>query len=167
MRKVAGLLAGFICLIGLVFVAALLGDLFGGGTETSKGVLVGLLIFFAGVSAFGGHFARRVFSGASSRRQRELSREQRILRLAMAQQGTVTIAQIAVHTGLLVDDATEALEELVHKGVAEIDSDDDGDLFYRFPGLEEDMGNAVELDIESSQNEAAVSAVRSVNQIER
>ena len=165
MRKMLGLVAGLFCLIGLVFVAALVGDLFGGDTETPKGVLVGLLIFFTGVSAFGGYFSRRMLSGGPSRRQKDLSREQSILRLAMVQDGVVTIAQVAVHTGLSVDEATEAIEELIQKGVAEIGSDDEGDFFYRFPGLEEDVRGAVELDLTLGQNEEVSKSVRNAEEV--
>ena len=136
MRKFLGILGGFTCLASLVFVAAAIGDLVGGEKETAPGVLVGLLLFFTGTAASGGYLAKRNLVGiATPEEGAERSEEHKILRLAAARGGALRVAEVALHSDLSVAECQEAFDRLMHQGVAVPDSDDDGHLLYRFPGL--------------------------------
>jgi hypothetical protein len=137
--KFLGLLGGFICLASLFFVAAATGDLIGGDPDTSGGVLVGLLVFFSGTAFSGGYLARRYLFGVTPEPEDlEESQERQILRLAAERGGTLRVAEVVVHTDLSVTETKEAFDRLTCTDVVEMDSDDDGHILYRFPGLEDE-----------------------------
>ncbi len=136
MNKFLGLLGGLVCLFSLMFVAAAIGDLAGGDTETSTGVLVGLLVFFGGTAFLGGYLARKkLFVSGDEAREALRGHEQTILELALAQGGRATVAGIAAKTDLTVAEAKAGLEALTRQGVAEVAFDADDDVYYQFPGL--------------------------------
>lgn len=139
MGKFLGVLGGFVSLASVFFVAVAVGDLFGGDPETSTGVLVGLLLFFSGTAVSGGYLARRqLFGVAPDPEDLEPSQERQILRLAAERGGTLRVAEVVVHTNLSVTEAQEAFDRLSRTDVVHLDSDDDGHMLYRFPGLEDE-----------------------------
>lgn len=61
--------------------------------------------------------------------------EQKILRLAQDRGGNVTIAMVALETGLPMVQAKSELERLVQSGFCRVDVTEDGAEVYLFPGL--------------------------------
>jgi len=59
--------------------------------------------------------------------------EQEILKLAFETNARITAASVAYYLGLPSREANRMLNELLQQGVIELDSDDDGNLFYRVP----------------------------------
>lgn len=136
---------GFAVLIFSVFcICAAVGDLVTGGDgKTEPGVLLGLLLFFLG-TAYGGwrlfRGARPPKPGAAGTPERE--RERVILAFAQAENGRVTVAEVATSCGLSVADAKATLDALCKQGVAELAMTDAGVLVYCFPGFMSDEEKA-------------------------
>ena len=116
--------------------SAAIGDLISGGGDTEPGILVGLVIFFAGTALASGYLAKRKLLGSRSIIEDTAHKHETIvLELALKHDGRLTIAQIAALTPLSVDDAKTALQQLSLQGVAELEFDAQGDIFYAFGGL--------------------------------
>jgi hypothetical protein len=145
-----GCLGWAIVIFSLFFVAASVTELITGpaaGTEkpTEPGVLVGLLVFFGG-AAYGG------WRLANSNNKAPLSqneREQRVLTLAAANNGRVTVAEVALRCAISVDEAKATLLHLVNTGVAETWLSE-GEAVYVFAGLEDETKAAAQDPFRSS-----------------
>lgn len=59
--------------------------------------------------------------------------EQQILKLAFETNARITAASVAYYLGIPSRDANRMLDQLLADGVVELDSDQDGNLFYRVP----------------------------------
>jgi len=111
----------------------------GSDPSTSPGVHAGLIVFFSGTLAAGGWMTRRGFGlRLPGRSAAHLEHEQRILALARAQHGRLTIAEVAALCGLSLDVSKEELDRMHRKGIADIDLTATGVLVYSFPGLTPD-----------------------------
>lgn len=138
LRKVGGFFAGYVCLCSTVLLCTAGVGLMAGGEE-SPGVMFALIIFFGVISWGSFKLTKTLFSAPKPEgyvEPVELTDEQRILELAMASDGTLTIAEIAAHTPLSVADAKSGVEALTREGVASVEFDEKQDVYYRFPGLE-------------------------------
>ena len=130
----SGLLA-ITCFAGLVGVDV---DQDDNSFGTKIGFLFGTLFF--GFLAYRGYkFAKDSFRSVTAAggppAQPELTPEQTILELALASDGTLTIAEIAACSNLSVSDAKTEIEALTKAGVASVEFNDEGDVYYRFAGL--------------------------------
>ena len=134
------LLGGFgvlTSLASLTMISAAVGDLISGSGDTAPGILIGLMIFFTGTAVASGYFAKKQLSGdGPSEKDTAHSHETMILELAMKQGGRLNIAQIAALTPLSVNEAKEAIKVLSTQGVAEVNFNGEGEIFYAFEGLE-------------------------------
>jgi hypothetical protein len=137
LRSILGVLGIGIALISLLFVVMAIGDLTGGNAyESEVSVVVALLLFFLGTGASGTWMAwrnlRRVRHGAPETPE-EL--EQRILSIARALRGRVTVLEVAARCGISIEEAKEALSRMNRAGVIEPSLTEDGVMVYHFPGL--------------------------------
>lgn len=62
------------------------------------------------------------------------TRERTVLQLAKVHHGVLTVAAVATHTTLSLEEAEQILTQLHLDGFATIDVDDQGALIYHFPG---------------------------------
>jgi hypothetical protein len=134
MRRIAGFL---LVVLGLLLVAALASSI----SDIARGVDVSDSIGGAVVLAIGaaasGLGARRCLGPAKARRP-VLSRDERehlVLERARAAGGKLTQAELALDSGLSLDEARRLLDELAEKGAAELELSSSGVLVYSFPGL--------------------------------
>jgi hypothetical protein len=144
----------------------------GGDGKTQPGVYAGLVVFFGGVMASGAYlawrmlFSRRTASGAArpgagstggaARRRASqqattpddappatpAERERRVLRLAEAEHGRVTIPEVASRCTMTIEESKRELDRLVLSQVAEIQVTASGVLVYVFPGFLSDEDKA-------------------------
>ena len=138
LRKIGGFFAGYVCLCSTVLLFTAGVGLMAGGEE-SPGVMVALMIFFGGISWGSFKLTKTLFSEPKVEgfvEPAELTDEQRILELAIASDGTLTIAEIAARTPLSVAEAKAGIEALTREGVASVEFDEKQDIYYRFPGLD-------------------------------
>jgi TM2 domain-containing membrane protein YozV len=66
---------------------------------------------------------------------REKSLERTILQLARKFHGQLTPLELAANSDLSLDDADQALENIVRKGYATMNVTDEGNIIYEFPGF--------------------------------
>ena len=107
--------------------------------EDSPGLMFGMMIFFGAISWGSFKVSKNLFSPPNPEGYVppvEMTHEQQILELAMATDGTLTIAEIAARTPLSVADAKAGIEALTREGVASVEFDEKQDVYYRFPGLD-------------------------------
>lgn len=76
--------------------------------------------------------------------------EQAILKLAFETNTRVTPASVAYYLGIPSRESNRLLNELLREGALELDSDEDGNLYYRVPHSIEDAVNALHVDEEPS-----------------
>ncbi len=137
MRILLGVFGVLIGLVSLMFVAMAIGDLiFGSKNGTAPSVLVGLLVFFLGTGFSGGWLAKWGFFSKPKPAVSEFEMEQRVLMLAGTRGGVVTVADVALHCRLGVEDGKSTLDRLVDAGVATLHVTDDGGFFYFFKELQ-------------------------------
>jgi hypothetical protein len=132
MRKVLAVISGLLALTSLLFVFAALDDLIGGDSDTGTGILIGLLIFFGGVTAAFGAGAvalwrKKAFDPATA--------EATVLQLAAQRGGLLTVAEVAIGLQVPLLAAKEALDHLVVHGAAETRVSEGGELVYAVRGL--------------------------------
>ncbi len=139
MRIVLGILGVLIGLVSLMFVAMAIGDLaFGSKDGTAPSVLIGLLVFFLGTGCSGGWLVKwGLFTNPKAVPPvSEFEKEQRVLMLAGARGGRLTVADVALSCRLGVEDGKATLDRLVDTGVAMLHITDDGGFFYVFKDLQ-------------------------------
>lgn len=139
LRVIAGVTGVVVALFSLLVMAIGIAEMAAGGDgETSTGVYIFLLLFFAGTTAIGAYLAWKGFRIRTPRRG-QLEREQRILALAQVNEGRVTIAEVAALCGLSVDQSKAELDRMQRGGITDVQLSDTGVLIYTFPGLEPDV----------------------------
>ena len=80
--------------------------------------------------------ARRTLKGKPPAKQiAPAVKEQQILALAAGMGGRITVSEVALRSGLSIDESQIELDQMVTKGVAEIFITDDGAQVYHFAGL--------------------------------
>ncbi len=79
---------------------------------------------------------------SSQHREKAESPEHVILRVAKANHGIASAAQVALEGKISTDEAREQLDALVNKGIAEVRVRTSGTLAYVFPDFLDDTGSA-------------------------
>ena len=133
MRAFLGVAGILIALVGITFVGFAIGDLVSPDPEddTGVGVLVFLLVFFAGVTAMGVGMARKNLATRSDGLSLE-ARERHVLQLASTRGGRLTVAEVAAHTPLGLAEARATLEHLERHGAADLQLTPEGAMVYTF-----------------------------------
>lgn len=127
-RIALGSLGVFLLLMSLPFVGMALWEFFNPpeNTDTSRGVLIALVLLFGG-TGYGGWLLIKNNFWLS---QHKL--EQRILELAHAHNGTLTVYDVALLPEINPRAAKTALDALVHEGLATSYVSAEGTLRYVF-----------------------------------
>lgn len=151
--KIIGVFSGVAALGSAMFTAMAISDLIIGGSGTETGVLVGLLVFFGGLTAATGYGAVRLLRGAApvpaatasaaanpssaagAGLAVDIELEARVLAYAAQQAGRVTAAEIAVACGVPIDAAAAALDGLVARAHADLQVSEDGAPVYVIAGF--------------------------------
>lgn len=81
-----------------------------------------------------------VWSFRSLKKLRASLLEKKVLRAAKSNRGVITAAKLSLQAGIPVSKATEILNAMQSRGLAEIDANQDGAVCYRFHQL---MGSTV------------------------
>lgn len=89
--------------------------------------------------------------------------EQAILKLAFETNTRVTPASVAYYLGIPSRESNRLLNELLREGALELDSDEDGNLFYRVPHSIEDAVSALEVDEPAAKQHPIFDAMVSIN----
>ncbi|MBI4855041.1 MAG: hypothetical protein HY819_24840 [Acidobacteria bacterium] len=135
MKKLLIIPGILITLFSSFFVFAAIGDLITGDKQgTGTGVLLGLLVFFLG-TAFSGILLARYGLGKKKSNLSEFDQEQRVLALAKTTGGKLTVADVALHCRLTIDESKDILDKIAAQGVAEMQFTNDGNFFYLFPSF--------------------------------
>ncbi len=109
-----------------------------GGLSLWKLVLLGIGIgFFArGVSSFFSGYSRFVKKGKNAKARR-INEETSILRVARENKGIVTVAKTALVLGHSLEETEKILNDLVSKGHATMEINDEGRIYYLFSDFAE------------------------------
>jgi hypothetical protein len=140
MRVVLGWIGIALVLFSLFMVATAIVEILGGGDgKTQPSVYAGLIVFFTGTGVVG---AWLIWTNFRKRRARPVSapvdRDQCILDLARSAHGRVTVAEVASHCDLTLDESKKALDQFAVHDVAEVYVSADGVMVYCFPGFMSD-----------------------------
>jgi len=127
LRKLFSVGSAFVSLTSLLFVFAAINDLITGDTETSTGILLGLLVFFAAVTAGSGMASVRLWRKPALDLD---ALEPRLLQLAAANEGRLSVLDVSMALSLPLKDAQRCLDHLAASGVAEHFVTDDGAVLY-------------------------------------
>lgn len=87
-------------------------------------------------------FGRRRVADAGGPAARRETPEHVILRMAKANHGVASPAEIALEGNISTDEAREHLDSLVNKGIGEVRVKKSGTLVYVFPDFLDDQGSA-------------------------
>ncbi len=132
MRKLLAIVCGLMSLFSLLFVFAALDDIIAGDSGTSTGILIGLLVFFGGISASFAYGARSLWRGTSFD---PATMEAPLLQLAAARGGRLTLAEAAIGLQVPILQARAALDHLVTQGAADTNVSESGELVFVVGGL--------------------------------
>ncbi len=132
MKKALAVFLGFVSLLSLFFVAASIGDLIGGDSDTSASVLSGILVFFSGLAAGSAALARLLWR---KRTVDPVAMEAQLLELAARHAGRLSVADVSVAFSLPIKEARECLEHLVVQGAADILVADEGTMVFGVRGV--------------------------------
>ena len=133
MRGLMGCFGLVLTLCSVPFVIMAIDDIIAG---QDVGVAAAMGFFFAGTAAAGGWVARRTLQNKPPPKQiAPAIKEQQILALAAGMGGRITVSEVALRSGLSIDESRVELDKMVNKGVAEIFVTDDGAQVYHFAGL--------------------------------
>lgn len=154
-KKIGGFASGVLALGSAMFTAMAITDLIAGDSGTETGVLVGLLVFFGGLTAATGYGAVRLLRDAPRPSVTtsvndaagthaastpagpgvDIALEGRILAHAAQHAGRVTAAEIAVACAVPIDVATAALDGLAVRGHADLQVSPEGAAVYVIAGF--------------------------------
>ncbi len=132
MKKIFGVLSALVALVSIALVFTALADLVS-GTEEKPGVLIGLMVFFAGLAGGCGFFTYRVFRYAVKTKLSMDDIQKLVVSKARLEGGRLTLADVLSIEGLSVKTAKKILSALVDHGIAEIEVAENGAFVYRFP----------------------------------
>jgi hypothetical protein len=128
-----GTLGILIFLLSTPMTIESLGSLQSGDSDSTPGTLVGLAVFFLFLAACGAWMA--VDNIWRPRREAAVTLDERILALAEARAGRLTVDEVAVACRLSVLRSKAALDRLAAAGAAAMQATDGGILVYAFPGF--------------------------------
>jgi hypothetical protein len=151
LKKALGVMSGVFALGCTTMTVVAIGDLIGGGSATSNSVLVGLVVFFGGLTAFSGIGAARLLRSPASATTTttmgstvppvvnvagiDIALEARILGMAAQHAGRVTATEVALGCGVSMDAAAAALDQLCVRGHADLAVTPDGAAVYVVKGF--------------------------------
>lgn len=127
-------LGGLLVVVSVPFIGMAIHDLVGGGGKTAPGVLVGIALFFGGVTAGGVALVRSARAAGGPSLPAE-SLEVLALQTATAMGGTLGAAQLAAAAGVPFAKARAALEQLHRQGACQLVIETSGAELYRFPDV--------------------------------
>ena len=151
LKKALGVVGGVFALGCTTMTVVAIGDLIGGGSATSNSVLVGLVVFFGGLTAFSGIGAARLLRSPATATTTttmgstvppvvnvagiDIALEARILGMAAQHAGRVTATEVALGCGVSMDAAAAALDQLCVRGHADLAVTPDGAAVYIVKGF--------------------------------
>lgn len=153
LRKLLGFVSGVLALGSSMFVVMAIADLLGAST-TEPGVLLGLVVFFGGLTALTGWSAVRLLrepralaaattttatstttTSRATTHGIDIALEAQILALAARSAGRITATEIAIGCQVSLDAAGRALDLLCARGHADLAVTPDGDTVYVIKGF--------------------------------
>ena len=153
LRKLLGFVSGVLALGSSMFVVMAIADLLGAST-TEPGVLLGLVVFFGGLTALTGWSAVRLLrepralaaattttatstttTSRATTHGIDIALEAQILALAARSAGRITATEIAIGCQVSLDAASRALDLLCARGHADLAVTPDGDTVYVIKGF--------------------------------
>lgn len=154
-RKIVGWLTGALSLFSALCFLMAMGDLLGGTGVETPGTLLGLMVFFGGVTAATAFGAFRLITSGGARArtatttsatttatalarggvQVDIELEARILALAAKSAGRVTVTEVAIACAVPLTDAERALDTLAQRGHADLEVTPDGESVYAVRGF--------------------------------
>jgi len=139
---------GFITACSAFFVAAAVGELFTGPSDTRPEILWGLFIFFSIAGLSGLYLCMNNFF--KDRRKKREQKERLVLKFITEKKGRVTPVEIAAETTLLIDEVKKILDTLCDNGMGQLTVTENGGIVYEFEEFvspEEKAGAKSPLDI--------------------
>ncbi|MCU0392527.1 MAG: hypothetical protein MUE81_15550 [Thermoflexibacter sp.] len=118
--------------IGVFGLFAMLGTIINTEKDTIS-TTIGLFIF-SGIMAGGGFWLVRS-AMLSSKKRKDNSLENTVLRVAALNQGRLTVAQLALHANITTQAAENMLNTMQERGFAHISVSEEGAIIYEFTGL--------------------------------
>ena len=136
MRQSLGLISGFFAIACGAFFSMALHDWIVGDGKTSPGVLLGMTVFFGALTAMcAGASYKALFMPAPSKQRGADDVEHRVLALAATNEGRITVAELALHAAITLEQAELALDGLAARGRADVEVTASGETVYRVRGL--------------------------------
>lgn len=152
LRKLAAVFCAFGALGNLLFAIVALSDILAGDPkETGLGVLIGLMIFFGGLTLIFGYLS--YIWGFRQNPHIQKQQERQILSLARGHQGRLTTALLAAESDLDLQESQQQLEQFVTQGFARMEVDDQGNISYVFSGLHATGQALLQPDIKPGESE--------------
>jgi hypothetical protein len=146
LRKIVGMFTGGLSLFSALVFGIGVVELLSGTAKLPAGEQVILLMFFGGVTALTGFNALKMLRHKPEPAQHlaaavpagmpiDIALEAQILRIAAAQDGKVTAAEVALQCGVSLDAATVALDALLARGHADLHVTPDGEAVHVLKGI--------------------------------
>ncbi len=133
-RLFSGLCTLIAAFSGLIVVSAI-GDLVQ-GSDTSSGILMGLVVFFGLTGIASGRYVFKTRIGV--KRKIEEKKERKLLNIIRKKSGRITPFELASESDFSFDEAKNALEQLCIRGVGQAHITDEGYTVYVFDGVVSD-----------------------------
>lgn len=146
-RKLAGWFTGLVSLFSALCFVMSTGDLLSGSASRPASTLVGLMIFFGGVTAATALAAFKLTTSAGIGARAalpapdapgptvDIALEALILALAAKSAGRLTVSEVAVGCAVPLEAAERALDGLTQRGHADLEVTPDGDAVYVLRGF--------------------------------
>ena len=125
-RITLGSFGALLLLFSIPFVGMALWELFSPPEDATRGVTIALLFLFGGTAYVGWLLVKRNFWVSKHKL------EQRILELAHARGGTLTVYDVALLPDISTKTAKISLDALVHEGLATSYVNSEGTMLYLF-----------------------------------
>lgn len=121
----------FLILVCGGLIVTYVGEIIAGNPKYGVAHHLGLITFLAGLVFVGVKLVQVKLK--EKRALRQIKEEQLILSRAKIDGGTLTISAAALECGIGIADTKSAFERLSQTGVCQIDVNEHGELYYRFP----------------------------------
>ena len=130
-ERVLQAVAVAVVLFGLFMVVGGIGLLLDPKSPQTKASSVALIVCLGLLPAIAGVLLFRHTQAAAAERALE-AREQLVLQVASAHQGVLTVAQVAMATGMSLEQAEAVLDRMHHKSFNDKELLDSGEMVYKF-----------------------------------
>jgi hypothetical protein len=135
MRTALGIFGVVLAAGCLLIIAGMIANI-AAGDDNVAGNVIGLIVMLAaaggGVALVWANLLKRPH--APGRSPAEIERQ--VLAVASRSGGQVTVAEVALHCRLTIEESKRLLSRMNAQGVAAVSLSDDGDMLYTFAGLE-------------------------------